>query len=56
MMLALDDKSQLEALHSGNVKESLTLEYKASPAARNSKWHEMSVRLQMRKAVKSSTE
>jgi hypothetical protein len=31
-LLTLERKSQLEALHSGNVKESLTLEYKASPA------------------------
>src|SRR5690349_16212114 len=31
-MLDLQTKSQLEALHRGNVKESLTLEYKASPA------------------------
>ncbi len=31
-MLTLENKSQLEALRTGNVKESLTLEYKASPA------------------------
>jgi hypothetical protein len=31
-MLTLEKRSQLEALHTGNVKESLTLEYKASPA------------------------
>jgi hypothetical protein len=31
-MLTLEKKSQLEALHTGNVKESLNLEYKASPA------------------------
>jgi hypothetical protein len=31
-MLTLENKSHVEALHSGNVKESLTLEYKASPA------------------------
>lgn len=31
-MLTLKEKSQIEALHEGNVKESLTLEYKASPA------------------------
>jgi predicted HTH transcriptional regulator len=31
-MLTLEKRAHLEALHSGNVKESLTLEYKASPA------------------------
>ena len=31
-MLTLENKSQLEALRTGNVKESTTLEYKASPA------------------------
>ena len=31
-VLSLEKKSQLEALHTGNVKESLTLEYKASQA------------------------
>jgi Putative DNA-binding domain len=31
-MLKLDDKSKLEALHTGNVKEGLHLEYKASDA------------------------
>jgi hypothetical protein len=31
-MHTLETKSQLEALHKGNIKESLTLEYKASPA------------------------
>jgi hypothetical protein len=31
-LLTLEKKAQLEALHTGNVKESLTLEYKASPA------------------------
>ena len=31
-MLTLNTKAQLDALHAGNVKESLTLEYKASPA------------------------
>jgi Schlafen, AlbA_2 len=32
VMLVLEKKSHLEALDTGNVKESLTLEYKASPA------------------------
>jgi hypothetical protein len=31
-MLKLESKDDLDALHSGNVKESLNLEYKASPA------------------------
>jgi Putative DNA-binding domain len=31
-MLKLDDRSELEALHTGNVKEGLHLEYKASDA------------------------
>lgn len=31
-MLTLEKRAHLEALHSGNVKESLMLEYKASPA------------------------
>src|SRR5450759_5391629 len=31
-MLSLKTKADLEALHSGGIKESLTLEYKASPA------------------------
>jgi hypothetical protein len=31
-MLKLDSRTELEALHTGNVKESLNLEYKASPA------------------------
>lgn len=31
-MLTLEKKSQLETLHRANIKESLTLEYKASPA------------------------
>jgi hypothetical protein len=31
-MLALKSKADLEALHTGNVKESISLEYKASPA------------------------
>jgi hypothetical protein len=31
-MLKLETKAELEALHTGNVKESLQLEYKASPA------------------------
>jgi predicted HTH transcriptional regulator len=31
-MLTLEKKSQLEALQIANIKESLTLEYKASPA------------------------
>lgn len=31
-ILTLENESQLEALHIGNIKESLTLEYKASPA------------------------
>jgi Schlafen, AlbA_2 len=32
IMLKLETKSELEALHTGNVKESISLEYKASPA------------------------
>jgi len=31
-MLKLEKRAEIEALHAGNVKESLTLEYKASGA------------------------
>src|SRR5438105_4810172 len=31
-MLKLETKADLDALHSGNIKESISLEYKASPA------------------------
>jgi predicted HTH transcriptional regulator len=31
-MLKLEKKDDLDALHSGNIKESISLEYKASPA------------------------
>jgi hypothetical protein len=59
-MLTLEKKSQLEALHRANTKESLTLEYKASPAVdkrddTKKLEIEMSVRLQMQTAAKSST-
>ena len=31
-MLKLETQADLEALHTGNIKESISLEYKASPA------------------------
>ena len=60
-MLTLENKSQLEALRTGNVKESsdfwntrlLRLSIKGM-TARNSKWREMSVHLQMQTAARSS--
>jgi hypothetical protein len=32
VMLKLETQADLEALHAGNIKESISLEYKASPA------------------------
>jgi hypothetical protein len=60
-MLKLQTKAELEALHTGNVKEGLHLEYKASDAidkkttAKKMKWLAMFQRLQMQMGAKLST-